>query len=478
MKLSNISLAAAALFGIAAAPAHALLASSYTNASEFSGDTMNIRISGATAQDPGLLASSIRNCTAGSMTRYSISNTFVYFCTPDTTKVTMRPGTTKLAIHKYSVGGSGSGVGFVNAATPIAFLDLAKVASSCVPSASSTVDIDGAGPLSSFQDIACAAATTAVTTATPSYIGISDVEPSFFGVASTYNNLASGALASVIFGVPVTKNVYEALQGAQGKTVGSLLEVDMPSLTQAQLTSMYTQEGQTWSGLTGTAIGDDMVYVARRASTSGTQKSFEAVVARTANSTSGAKSCNPGVDGFVSGPDALNNAAAVTACNGSNLVVNNSGSGQVIACMDTHQTGGRGAIGVLSTEYKSTVGGNVRFVKVNGLAPTHANVASGGYQQYTDAALNTRIGATLPTASALGYSAYVTRMKSDFSDPAIVAVINAGPQPFGNSGLMSLDVLETTVPVADYTGAQSRNPWSRLNSGLLNNCQSGRAAAF
>ena len=71
---------------------HALLASSYTNASEFSGDTMNIRISGATAQDPGLLASTIRNCTAGSMTRYSISNTFVYFCTPDTTKVTMRAG--------------------------------------------------------------------------------------------------------------------------------------------------------------------------------------------------------------------------------------------------------------------------------------------------------------------------------------------------------------------------------------------------
>ena len=352
------------------------------------------------------------------------------------------------------------------------------MASSCSPSASSTVDIDGAGPLSSFQDITCAAATTAVTTATPPYIGISDVEPSFFGGASTYNNLSSGALASVIFGVPVTKNVYEALQGAQGKTVGSLLEADMPSLTQAQITSMYTQEGQTWSGLTGTAIGDDLVYVARRASTSGTQKSFEAVVGRTANSTSGAKSCHPGADSFVSGPDALNNTAAIAACNGGNLVVNNSGSGQVIACMDTHQAGDRGAIGVLSTEYKSTLAGNIRFVKVNGLAPTHANVASGAYQQYTDAALNTRVGATLPTASALGYSAYVTRMKSDFSDPAIVAVINAGPQPFGPAGLMSLDVLETTVPVADYTGAQARSPWSRLNSGTLNNCQSGRAAAF
>lgn len=478
MKLSNISLAAAALFGIAAAPAHALLASSYTNASEFSGDTMNIRISGATAQDPGLLASTIRNCTAGSMTRYSISNTFVYFCTPDTTKVTMRAGTTKLAVHKYSVGGSGSGVGPVNAATPLAFLDLAKVASSCVPSASSSVDIDGAGPLSSFQDITCAAATTAVTTATPSYIGISDVEPAFFGGPSTYNNLASGALATVIFGVPVTKNIYEALQAVQGKTVGSQTEANLPSLSQSQITSMYTQEGQSWLNLTGATVADDTVYVARRADSSGTQKSFEAVIARSSNGTLTGKSCNPGAEFFVSGPDALNNAAAVTACDGSNLVVNNSGSGQVIACMDTHQAGGRGAIGVLSTEYKATAGGNVRFVKVNGLAPTHANVASGAYTQYTDASLNTRVGATLPTASALGYSAYVSRMKSDFSDPAIIAVINAGSQLFGPSGLMSLDVLETTVPVADYTGAQARSPWSRLNSGSLNNCQTGRAAAF
>lgn len=478
MKLSNISLAAAALFGIAAAPAHALLASNYTNASEFVGDTMNIRISGATAQDPGLLASTLRNCTAGSMTRYSISNTFVYFCTPDTTKVTMRAGATKLAVHKYSVGGSGAGVGPVNAATPLAFLDLAKVATSCSPSASSSVDIDGTGPLSSFQDITCGAATGTVTTATPSYIGISDVEPSFFGGPSTYNNLSSGALASVIFGVPVTKNVYEALQAAQGKTVGSLAEADMPSLTQAQLTSMYTQEGQTWSGLTGATVGDDLVYVARRANSSGTQKSFEAVVGRTINGTATGKSCHPGADGFVSGPDVLNNTAAIAACDGSNLVVNNSGSGQVIACMDTHQAGGRGAIGVLSTEYKVTAGGNIRFVKINGLAPTHANVAGGAYTQYTDAALNTRVGATLPTASALGYSAYVTRMKSDFSDPAIVSIINAGAQPFGPSGLMSLDVLETTIPVADYTGAQARSPWSRLNSGSLNNCQSGKAAAF
>lgn len=479
MKLTKISLGVAAACGILSAPAHALLASSYTNTGEFTGDTMNIRVSGATAQDPGLLASALRYCTAGSMTRYSISNNFVYFCTANTARITPRAGATKVAFYKYSVGGSGSGVGPVNAATPLPFLDLAKIATSCAAGASSTVDIDGTGPLSSFQDIACGAATTAVTTPVVSYIGVSDVEPQFFGGASTYNNLRAEGLATVIFGVPVTRNIYEALQAQQGLTVGAIDEANMPSLTQGQITSMYTQEGQTWSGLTGATVGDDMVYVARRADSSGTQKSFEAVIARTTNGTLGARQCQSSVEGFVTGPAALDNTAANSLCNGSNLVVNGSGSGQVLACLNAHQAGGRGAIGVVSTEFKQTAGGSLRFVKINGAAPTHANVASGRYTQYTDASLNTRVGATLPTASAAGYTAFLNVLKSDFADPAVIAVINGGNQTFGPSGLMALDALEASIPAPDFTGASGRNPWSRLVGGTdLNNCQPGKLAAF
>ncbi len=490
MKLTKISLGIAAVCGILSAPAHALQAGAYGNApswpspaapgGEFVGTTMNIRVSGATAQDPGLLASALRYCTAGSMTRYSISNNFVYFCSPNLARITPRAGTDKLAFYKYSVGGSGAGVGLVNGgAANVPFLDLLKINTSCAPGASSSVDVDGTGPLPSFQDFTCAGASSALTTNVVSYIGVSDVEPQFFGGASSYNNLRAEGLATVIFGVPVTRNIYEALQAAQGIAVGGIDEASMPSLSQAQITSMYTQEGQTWSGLTGATLADDSVYVARRASSSGTQKSFEALIARTTNGTTGARECQSLVEGFVSGPAALDNTAANAACNGSNLVVNGSGSGQVLACMNAHNTAGRGAIGVLSTEFKTTAGGQIRFVKLNGLAPTHANVAGGKYTQYTDASLNTRIGATLPTASALGYSAFLTTLKSDFSDPAVIAVINGGNQPFGPSGLMALDVLETTVPVADYTGAQGRNPWSRLVSGTdLNNCQPGKAAAF
>lgn len=479
MKRSNISLAVAALFGIAAVPAHALLASSYSNTGEFAGDTMNIRVSGATAQDPGLLASALRYCTAGSMTRYSISNNFVYFCTADTAKITPRSGATKVAFYKYSVGGSGAGVGLVNAgAANVPFLDLTKLNASCAGT-SSTADVDGTGPLPTFQDIACSGASSSLTTNAVSYIGVSDVEPQFFGPASTYNNLKAESLATVIFGVPVTKVAYEALQAAQGKTVGGLTEADMPTLTQAQVTSIFTQEGQSWSGLTGITLADDSVYVARRVDTSGTQKTFEAVVARTVNGTSGARSCQAEVDLFVTGAAAADNAAANSLCNGSNLVVNGSGSGQVVQCLNVHQAGARGAVGVLTTETKQTAGGNFRFVKIDGVAPTHAGVASGQYTKYSDASLNTRIGATLPTASAAGYSSFLTKLKSDFSDPAVISVINGGSQTFGASGLMALDVLESPVPAADFTGASGRNPWSRLVGGSdLNNCQPGKLASF
>lgn len=486
MKLNKISLAVGGLFAAFAAPVLALPASDYGNTDEITGNTLNIRASGATAVDPGFFASALRLCDAtASIHRYSISNNAVLFCKIDSTKLSAPAGKTKLAVYKYSQGGSGGGVQNVNNATSIPFIDLSKITANC---ASATVtaaqDLDGTNPLPAFVDTLCTGVfnNTSNTSNAVSYIGISDVEPQFFGNSSGFNNLKAEALVSVIFGLPVTKNIYEIMQAKQGKTVGGLTEADMPSLSQAQVTSLYTQEGQTWSAILGTLTGlaDDVVYVSRRASTSGTQKSYEAVIAKTPNTTAGAaRQCYSGTDVFVSGPDASDNTAANTSCNGDNLVVNNSGSNQVITCMNKHQADGRASIGTLSTEYKQTAGGSLRFVKANGVAPTYAGVASGQYQYYTDVSLNTRIGSTLPTASALGYANYVTALKNGFAAPATVEVINGSNQTFGPSGLVALDALNATVPVADYAGTTARNPWSRLVGGTdLNNCQSGKAAAF
>ena len=121
MKLRQIAMAAAACCGaLASLPSFAITASNYTNTGEFTGDTLNIRVSGASAQDNGILGSALSLCTAGSVHRYAISNNVVFFCTPDigtnAGQITVPAGKTKLAIYKYSVGGSYYGVGQIGRA--------------------------------------------------------------------------------------------------------------------------------------------------------------------------------------------------------------------------------------------------------------------------------------------------------------------------------------------------------------------------
>ncbi len=487
MKLNKISLAVTGLCAAFAGPVLALPATDYTNPSEFVGDTLNIRTSGATAVDPGFFAAALRLCRTGpgnQISRYSISNNAVLFCNIDPTRLTAPAGKTKLAFYKFSQGGSGGGVQNVNFATPIPFLDLSKISANCAgATVTASQDLDGTGPLPSFVDTLCTGAFNngLNTSLGVSYIGVSDVEPQFFGGPAAYNNLQSESLASVIFGIPVTRNVFEELQRLQGLVVGSLSEANMPTLSQAQITSLYTQQQQTWSAVLGqqTNLADDEVYVARRVSTSGTQKTFEALIARTTNSSPGGRQCQSDVDQFVSGPNAADNTAANSLCVAGNYVVNNSGSNQVLTCMNKHQAEGRAAIGVLSTEYKQEPNGQIRFVKANGVAPTYRGVASGQYTYYGDIALNTRLGSNLPTATALGYANYLVALKNGFANPATIEVVNGANQTFGPSGLVALDAIASPVPPADYTGATARNPWSRLVGGTtLNNCQPGKAAAY
>jgi len=463
MKLNKLSLAVAAVCGTLAAPALALPASGYV-----SGTTSKIYVSGATAQDGGLLTASVKLCSAGTLHRYSISNNAVFLCTATGF------ANSALAIHKFSAGGSGNGVGPVNNGstsgnpafnnTVLPFLDLGKINGTTCPEAvsgtfgSSTKTLAGI----TYVDVACSGAATSVQTNNTSFIGISDVEPSFFnGGLANSANLKSEALATVIFGVPVTRNVYEALQAAQSKTVGSVAEANMPNITRAQLTSAYTVVGLDWGTLLGITVpaSDQTIFVARRVDNSGTQKTFEAVIARTINGegTTGAKSCSVNVDPFVAfGATANGNAA--TLCNGSTIVVAGSGSGDVTACMATHQTAGRGSIGVLTTEFKTSVtntaGGDIFFLKVDGITPKTQDVQSGSYTFYGDAALNT------PLAPALNsdHTAFLTQFKANF---AITPVVHG----FGNAGLMTLD---------QVTGSPGGNPWSRLVSGNLNNCQQAR----
>jgi hypothetical protein len=442
MKLNKLALGVVALCGVATLPAFALTAATYNPA-----NAMEIYVSGATAMDVGLENASLSMCVAGTVHRYTVSNQLVLLCTPDTTKITGLAGRTQLAIHKHSVGGSGNGVQPVNNSTPLPFLDLVKIASSCAAAA-------GAG-----TNIACAEAPATLTTNVVAPLGISDVEPQFFGAAAgTYNNLIIEPLATVIFGLPVTNAAYEALQAVQGLTVGSTNAADIPSLPETVMRAMFTQEGQSWSALTGAVLADDTVYVARRADTSGTQKTYEGVIARTLNGVGAGKSCNANLPSFVTGPDALNNTVAATLCDGSSLVVNNSGSGQVAFCLATHNTGGRGAIGTLTTELVNTAAW--KHVRINGVIGNYTNVKRGTYPWYGDAALNTRVS---PAIDA-DHAAYKVAFKALFATQPILH------PTFGN--VATDDGKAGTIGLNSVTGQTTGNPWNRADaSGAIDNCR-------
>lgn len=486
MKLSKISLALVAL--CAAAPSFALTASNYTNSSEFVGDTLNIRISGASAQDNGILGSALSLCVAGTVHKYSISNNAVYLCTPDIGtgpgQITVPAGKTKLAIYKYSVGGSAFGVAPINsdvastgaalgsAGNQLPFLDLAKLNSLCTGTFATTTAAATFGTsLSTYVNVACTNGSTTVTTLATTYIGVSDVEPAFF--TNNASNITAGSSYALIFGVPVSKNVRDAMQTQQGLTVGSDTEANMPSLSSAQVTSAYTQIGQSWAGLgVTTGLTDDAIYVARRVDSSGTQKTFEALVARTPNGQSSNKSCSSGVDLFVapdSGAVGTNTGDSDSVCTaGTTVIYSGSGGGNVRNCMANHNAAGRGAIGILTTEDKPGTA-NWRFVKVDGVAPTQANTASGKYRHYVESTINTRTAGTYATSAAAGYTAFVTRLKADFANPTTIKLINGADQLFGAAGLMALGVAGGTP---DFSGASSVLPWTKLVSGTtLDNCQ-------
>ncbi|HSV71758.1 MAG TPA: hypothetical protein VLI72_16750 [Methylibium sp.] len=479
MKLKQLSLALFAVCGgLASAPAFALPASQYTNASEFSGDTLNIRISGASAQDAGVLGSALSYCVAGTLHRFQISNNFAFFCTPDigtgAGQIQVPAGRTKVAIYKYAVGGSGSGVDPVNLNQTLPFLDLAKIATSPACSGTnlttSTPDFDGTGPLATYVNNVCGGASSLLTTGATTYIGLSDVEPAFF--TNNTANLSSTPLSTLIFGVPVSLNIRNALQTQQGLTVGSDTEANMPSLTSAQITSAYTQAGQSWAGIGVTSgLADDTIYVARRVNSSGTQKTYEALFAKTPNGEPAFKSCYPGNEPFVQPDSGTTTGDAAALCaSAPPLVFAGSGGGDVRTCMINHHNNNRGAIGILTGEDKPG-SANWRFVKLDGHAPTHANVAAGRYTRYTDASFNVRVNVN-PTSSALGYTNFVNRFKLDLANPTIIGLINGSDQTFGPSGLMVSYVSGTP----DFTGANRVNPWNRLVGGTaIDNCQSPKA---
>lgn len=422
MQRKALTLAVAAALSMAAGSAFAI---TYAPA-----DTAVVHISGSSATN-GQLKLWAQNvlCSPDQVTLSNDSNDFAVVCTPNAGKVTLSAGKTHIAVVKNSNGGSGQGISPEIAGTALPFLDVFGAAGSTV-------------------------------NAVPDF-GMSDEEPAVLvkaGAASgNIGVLTSEPLNVVTFGTPVTLGLYHALQDAQiasGRlasscksatvTTGafdsngySVSEACMPSLSKAQIASIFSGNAVDWSefGLTNPA-GDNTIYVARRVYSSGTQTAARVFFLN--------DPCAANVNKFVAGND-LQNSKAADACNAATpagTVFEGSGSGNVESCMTNHDRNSRWAISINSLEFPGVandttaeyaVGGGAatgntvankdhqRHIKIDGMAPSTFNAAVNRYGDWVEATMNYKTGTLSADASNLK-----TAMVAGFNDPSILSGLNDG----------------------------------------------------
>lgn len=262
---------------------------------------LEIFMSGASAQDGAITALFKNLCGVNNPLNNTLdiyrqgTNHTAYFCTLSAADVPGLSGPKKILFHKRSSGGSGQGVTPVLAQTPIQHLNINRGATNpCTAHATLA------------NEWVCAATTTDPATYTSaswtilprgfdfvtktSDSGISDVEPAMFKGVNKPNDAAADfadptnlmtvkAGASLVFGVPVSDNLYVALQqaqgllatsanstgvnclpGAYGKTgafpvAGAAAYTEptgdecMPSLTKNQVATLFAGQVKKWSEL-------------------------------------------------------------------------------------------------------------------------------------------------------------------------------------------------------------------------------------
>lgn len=525
-RMNTLCAAVGAALGSAlAAPAFALPASDYAL-----GNVTDVYISGASAQDQGLRAVVARLCVPGTMDRFDYgSNHTAFFCTAAAgAGVT----TARLAVYKSAVAGSGNGVlPLLGTGSSLSFLSLSTIAASGVCTTSTVASVTVAGDalgVPSYTVRNCGTATNLTTTNVRPDGGLSDVEPPFFTAKDT-SSLTRVSANSVTFGVIVSKNLYRALQRAQGlnfstttadTTLSSSVtgvasvpvndnEANMPSLTRDVIASVFSGQFSDWSSLkvasgtsavalttfdgTDPAIGtsaavskpapaDTLAYVARRVPSSGTQKAAElfffggstAVDDDGLGLGNGAPAyCNPTALGFDVSP-AQPGADAESICSaGGQRVFNGSGTGNVRNCVANHWTGNRWAIGIASAESGYASGNNWRFIKIDGYAPSLLNVYTNKYKHWVSQSANKP--AYFGSLSANKQNA-VNNIFAGLSSQAVLKAVNATlPQVFGYGALFALQENGAVPDPLPVTQAQIQgNPGLPLTRALLgntDNCQ-------
>lgn len=473
-------------------------------------------LSGATAQDEALenlfrlkagLKQAPNICQPGTLDIYrgKIDGTAkrVFYC-KTTAAVAGVPVGTRLAVHKSS-GGSGEGVTPVSARTAVAYIDLAQLppAAACAKGRAERASEDFAA----YQNHTdCDAPGKA---AVPR-AGLSDVDPRLVGGVA--EALTVKPQNQVVWGLPVTKNLRNALQAAQGLVRSSVphddptrdSEANMPSLTRPVVAGMFAGSVRTWDQLydsqgeslsrsallapappanpdvAGVSPGayrpdsrtGNTIHVCRRIASSGTQAAYEVFYLRSR--------CVEGAPAFVTPNDGSdihsggNPARLVRVPKPAGSVFAGVGTGDVRECLDAHEQFNRWAVGILSTESAGNNGNReFRYIKVDGAAPTLLNAHRGRWQHVSEQSMQW-LKSYDPARNGSHEGKVLSFIATNLGLPRVLQALNTGfRHSWGDGGYLapaSSGFPAPSMPIS--VEALRANPVAGITLALggLNNC--------
>lgn len=453
---------------------------------------IEIFVSGASAQDGNVRQLFEELCVDGTRDEYLDNSNqsspgaahAAIFCTLDSSKVTgLSINNPKVLFHKRSAGGSAQGV------NPV--LDEQTIDAMVINNGNCAKE----GSDSFYR---CRISQAGDLVKKVSDAGVSDVNPELFRGVNTPDGSAPvnplkvsqrmevSSGGALVFNTPVTKALRDALQRAQidmgtleADCEGQDTERCMPSLRKQQVASLFTGNIGKWSAIkvvdkqgastpltdyANGSITDDKVHLCRRVNGSGTQAQFNS------NFLS-----NPCTESALS-PSSTSNPLAGP------VVILNSGSGNVDTCLadfndGTNNSGANAAgtkawaIGVQSTERNADIKRNYRFIKIDGVAPTLANTASGNYMDWAEVTYQWRKPAyNGPTGDKLKI---IEKIASDAGKPSIIAKNNAKyVHPFGAGGYLAVTTSGHTAPENGIFDANNPvTPYTHAPGLSLDNCR-------
>lgn len=409
-------------------------------------------------------------------------------------------GKTNLLVYKRSSGGSAQGVSPIVADSAIDFLKV------------DDASICGAPVVSGgFSKITCTftAGNAAQSNSQKPDFGIADVDPIQFQgdntpsgfnpvTAADLSKLTVKAASAQAFGIAVSTKLRNALQEAQfgptspcnptnaGYTPGFFGKAEsatcMPTLNSAQIASIFSGKFNSWAQLKLANTSDlyahttvaankpsnSRMHICRRTSGSGTQAQL------------GIKFFGYPCNDVATQPAVDTGALPETVAKAQ--VHANSSSGVMSECLaeldsgvDTIGTGFsntygfRWAIGIQGLEQNANLSSAWRFIKIDGVAPTLANINNGKYKDWVELTFQYNNTHAFDTSE----KAIVDEIIKEAGNPFVLAATNLGAiQSFGRSGFLATP--QSFSPTAG-AGFDPTKPISPLSHGTTtastNNCR-------